>query len=334
MKEITDKLEHGILELFESERYQNYLRIMAKFHDYSLRNTVLISMQKPDATLVAGFSAWNTKFSRNVIRGEKGIRIIAPSPIKRKAMVDKIDPLTQKKELDSNGQPVKEQQEIMIPAYKVVTVFDVSQTQGKELPSIAVDELKNQVAQYKDFLSALEKTSPVPIHFKKIGGQAHGYYDLNNKSITIKEGMGELQTLKTAVHEIAHAKLHDVDFTIPEKERAPRKDAPTREVEAESVAYTVCQHYGLDTSDYSFGYIAGWSKGKELEELKGSLETIHTASKEIIQSIDLQMKEIQKTQKKEKNIEQGEKAETSKEKILESPPKRRRNRPSREPELE
>ena len=299
MKEITDRLEQGITELFDSERYKEYLKVMSRFHNYSFNNTLLIAMQKPDASLVAGFTAWKNNFQRNVIKGEKGIKIIAPSPFKVKQQTEKIDPHTRKPVMGKDGKPVMEEKEVTIPAYKVVSVFDVSQTEGKELSDIAVDELTGDVERYKDFFTALEKTSPVPIGFEKIIGGAHGYYHLEDKRIAIDEGMSELQTLKTAIHEIAHAKLHDIDLNAPKDEQQPRVDRRTREVEAESVAYTVCQHYGLDTSDYSFGYVAGWSSGRELAELKGSLETIRSTAAEIINSIDEHIAQIQKEQDKE-----------------------------------
>ena len=293
LKEITDRLEQGIKELFESERYKEYLRVMSKFYNYSFNNTLLIAMQKPDASLVAGFTAWKNNFKRNVIKGEKGIRILAPAPFKVKREMEKLDPQTQQPIIGKDGKPVTEEQEVTIPAFKVVSVFDVSQTEGKELPNIGVDELTGDVEQYKDFFAALERTSPVPIGFEKIESGAHGYYHLEEKRIAIDEGMSELQTLKTAIHEVSHAKLHDIDLNAPKDEQQVRPDRRTREVEAESVAYTVCQHYGLDTSDYSFGYVAGWSSGKELTELKGSLETIRSAANEIINSIDEHLKEIQ-----------------------------------------
>ena len=300
LKEITDRLEQGITELFDSERYKEYLRVMSKFHNYSFNNTLLIAMQKPDASLIAGFTAWKNQFQRNVKKGEKGIKIIAPSPFKIKQETEKIDPQTQKPVIGKDGKPVTEEKEITIPAYKVVSVFDVSQTEGKELPDIAVDALTGDVEQYSDFFAALEKTSPVPIGFEKIEGGAHGYYHLEDKRIALDEGMSELQTLKTAIHEIAHAKLHDIDLNAPKDEQQPRVDRRTREVEAESIAYTVCQHYGLDTSDYSFGYVAGWSSGRELAELKSSLETIRSAAADIINSIDGHIAELQKQHEAEK----------------------------------
>ena len=299
LKEITDRLEQGIMELFDSDRYKEYLRIMSKFHNYSFNNTLLIAMQKPDASLVAGFQSWKNNFKRNVVKGEKGIKILAPSPFKIKQEMEKIDPATQKPVIGADGKPVKEEKEITISAFKVVLVFDVSQTEGKELPDIAVDMLTGDVECFKDVFAALEKTSPVPIGFEKIEGNSHGYYHLEEKRIAIDEGMSELQTIKTAIHEIAHAKLHDIDPNAPKEEQAGRPDRRTREVQAESVAYAVCQHYGLDTSDYSFGYVAGWSSGRELDELKRSLETIRSIAAEIINSIDEHLQEIQKERDKE-----------------------------------
>ena len=306
LKEITDRLEQGITELFESERYKEYLRVMSKFHNYSFNNTLLIAMQKPDASLVAGFSSWKNNFGRNVMKGEKGIKIIAPSPFTVKQEVEKTDPQTGKPVIGKDGKPVTEEKEIKVPAYKVVSVFDVSQTEGRELPDIAVNELTGDVDRFKDFFAALEQAAPVPVGFEKIEGGAHGYYHLEEKRIAIDEGMSDLQTLKTAIHEIAHAKLHDIDLNAPKEEQKPRVDRRTREVEAESVAYTVCQHYGLDTSDYSFGYVAGWSSGKELAELRGSLETIRSTAAEMINAIDGHFAELQKAQEKEKAQPQHE----------------------------
>ena len=215
LKEITDRLEQGITELFDSERYKEYLRVMSKFHNYSFNNTLLIAMQKPDASLIAGFSAWKNNFGRNVMKGQKGIKILAPSPFKIKKEMEKIDPQTQKVIIGKDGKPVTEEKEITIPAFKVVSVFDVSQTEGRELPDIAVNMLTGDVEHYKDVFAALEKTSPVPVAFEKIEGGAHGYYHLEDKRIALDEGMSELQTLKTLIHEIAHAKLHDIDLNAP-----------------------------------------------------------------------------------------------------------------------
>ena len=310
MKEITDRLETGIQELFESERYKAYLTAMSKFHNYSFNNTLLIAMQKPDASLVAGFGKWRDDFERHVKKGEKGIKILAPSPYKVKKQMEKIDPATQKPVIGADGKPVTEEREIEIPAFRVVTVFDVSQTEGKEIPDIAVSELTGSVEQYQDFFAALEKASPVPIAFENIEGGAHGYYHLEEKRIAIDEGMSELQTLKTAIHEIAHAKLHAIDKDAPATEQADRLDRRTREVQAESVAYAVCQHYGLDTSDYSFGYVAGWSSGRELSELKASLETIRKAANELITDIDGHLAQLQQEREAKQEAEQPQEQQT------------------------
>ena len=296
MKEITDKLEDGIRGIFDSEKYAEYLAAMSKFHNYSFNNTILIAMQ--GGTLVKGYSQWEKEFERHVKPGEKGIKIIAPAPFKVKQEVKKLDPNTQQPIIGADGKPVMEEKEVTIPAYKVVTVFDVSQTEGKELPSIGVNALTGDVEHFKDVLAALEKVSPVPINFEEIKGSAHGFYSLADKRIAIQEGMSQLQTLKTAIHEIAHAKLHDIDLNAPKEERENLPDQRTREVQAESVAYTVCQHYGLDTSDYSFGYVAGWSTGREMDELKSSLETIRSTAAEIINGIDARIAELQKDQEK------------------------------------
>ena len=305
LKEITDRLEQGILEVFESERYKEYLRVMSKFHHYSFNNTLLIAMQKPDASLIAGFNAWKNTHGRTVKKGEKGIRIIAPAPFKVKQEMERLDPKTNMPVIGADGNVLTEEKEITIPAYKVVSVFDVSQTEGRELPSIGVNKLTGDVSQYEDFFAALKKASPVPIALEQIEGSAHGYYHLAEKRIAIDDDMSELQTLKTAIHEIAHAKLHDIDLNAPKEEKEKRPDQRTREVEAESVAYSVCQHYGLDTSEYSFGYVAGWSSGRELTELKGSLETVRLAASELIDSIDEHFKALQR----EKEHELSEKDE-------------------------
>ena len=290
LKEITDKLEQGVTELFESERYKEYLKVMARFHRYSFNNTLLIAIQKPDATHLAGFQAWK-KLGRHVKKGEKGIKVIAPAPYKKKIEVGRVDPHTMKPILGSDGKPLTEEKEIMVPAYKAVSTYDVSQTEGKPLPSIAVDELTGSVESYDNFLAALEKVSPVPIGFEDIAGSAHGYFSLVDKRIAIQEGMSELQTLKTLIHEISHAKLHDFDLDAPKDER-PEIDRNTKEVQAESIAYCVCQRYGLDTSDYSFGYVAGWSNGKDVKELRSSLEVIRDTAAEIIDSLDGHLMEM------------------------------------------
>ena len=289
VREITDKLEQGIKELFESEKFKEYLTTMSKFYNYSFNNTLLIAMQKPDATLIAGYTSWQRNFDRHVMKGEKGIKILAPAPYKAQEEREKIDPATQKPVLDADGKPVTETVEVLRPAFKVVSVFDVSQTDGKELPDIAVDELTGSVENYAAFFEALKQESPVPISFEDIPGGAKGYFSHVENRIAIQEGMSEIQTVKTAIHEIAHAKLHAIK---PDEKVAPeeRKDRHTKEVEAESVAYTVCQRYSIETSDYSFGYIAGWSSDKDTKELKGSLETIRSTAAEMIESIDAKLK--------------------------------------------
>ena len=299
MKEITDRLEQGILGLYESDRYADYLRTMSKFHDYSLNNTILIAMQ--GGNLVKGYKQWEKEFDRHVKPGEKAIKIIAPAPFTVKKQVEKIDPDTQKPVFDKNGKAVTEEKEIQIPAFRVVSVFDVSQTEGKELPDLGIKELTGDVEQYQDFFAALERTSPFDISFEALGGSVKGRCNYEEKRIFINEGMDELQNIKTAIHEIAHATLHDIDKDAPE-----RPDRRTREIQAESVAYAACQHYGLDTSDYSFGYIAGWSSGKELAELKGSLETIRSTAAKLIDTIDGHFVEIQQAQDKEQTTEQAQ----------------------------
>lgn len=301
MKEITDRLETGIQELFESERYKAYLTSMAKFHSYSFNNTLLIAMQ--GGQLVAGYNKWRDEFHRHVKKDEKGIKILAPAPYKVKKEVPKLDEQGQPV-IDKDGNPVTEKKEIQVPAFKIVSVFDVSQTEGEPLPSIGVDELAGNVEQYEDFFKALEQTSPVPMAFEDIPGGSHGYYHLTEKRIAIQENMSELQTLKTAIHEIAHAKLHAIDPEAPVTEQANRPDSRTREVQAESVAYAVCQHYGLDTSDYSFGYVAGWSSGKDLKELRASLETIRATAHELITAIDGHLAELQQQRQAQQTVEQ------------------------------
>ena len=304
VREITDKLEQGIKELFESERFKEYLRTMSKFYNYSFNNTLLIAMQKPEATYVAGYTSWQRNFDRQVMKGEKGIKILAPAPYKTQEEREKVDPVTQKPVIGADGKAVTETVEVLRPAFKVVSVFDVSQTDGKELPDIIVDELKGTVENYEAFFDALKQESPVPICFEDIPGGAKGFFSPVESRIAIQEGMSEIQTVKTAIHEIAHAKLHAFK---PDEKAAPedKKDRHTKEVEAESVAYTVCQRYGIETSDYSFGYIAGWSSGKETKELKSSLDTIRKTAAEMIEGIDAKLKVLlaEKAQSEEKAAE-------------------------------
>ena len=291
VQEITEKLEQGIKELFESEKYKTYLNTMSKFHNYSFNNTMLIAMQKPDATLVAGFKAWQKNFDRHVKKGEKGIRILPPAPYKIKEERDKIDPVTQELLLDKDGNPQKEEVEITIPAFRAVSVFDVAQTDGKPIPELAAKELLSDVEGYQDMIRAVEAISPVPIELEEIAGDSKGYYDREAKRIAVQENMSESQTLKTMIHEVAHSKLHSKEV---EQDEQMRKDRNTKEVEAESIAYTVCQHFGVDTSDYSFGYIAGWSSGRDTKELRASMDTIRRTASELITGIEEQLQELQR----------------------------------------
>ena len=291
VKEITDKLEEGLKELFESEKYKSYLNTMSKFHNYSFNNTLLIAMQKPEATLVAGYKAWQKNFDRHVNKGEKAIRILAPAPYKIKEERDKLDPVTGELLFDENGMPQKENVEITIPAFRPVSVFDVSQTDGKPIPELETAELLQTVEGYEDFVKALIEVAPVPIGFEDIPGESKGYFHTEEKRIAVQENMSESQTLKTMVHEVAHSMLHNKE--LDKDMDAPVKDRNTKEVEAESIAYTVCQHFGIDTSDYSFGYIAGWSSGKEMRELKASLDTIRRTASELITGIEGQLQALQ-----------------------------------------
>ena len=293
MKEITDRLEHGIMGVFENGRYTDYLQTLSKFHNYSFNNTVLIAMQ--GGTFVKGYQQWKKEFDRHVKPDEKSIKILAPSPYIVKREVEKIDPQTQKPIIGKDGKPVTETKEIQIPAFKIVSVFDVSQTEGKEIPGITDNELTGDVEQYRDFFTALERTSPFAMGFEALEGTVKGRCFYDGQRIAINEGMSELQNVKTAIHEIAHATLHNIDRDAPE-----RPDRSTREVQAESIAYTVCQHYGLDTSDYSFNYIATWSSGRELAELKKSLATIRSTAADLINTIDGHLAEIRKEREAEK----------------------------------
>ena len=291
VQELTNKLEQGLQDLFNSDSYRNYLSTMSKFHNYSFNNTLLIAMQKPDATLVAGYKAWQKNFERHVNKGEKAIRILAPAPYKIKEERDKIDPVTQELLLDKDGNPQKEEVEITIPAFRAVSVFDLSQTDGKPIPELTAKELLSDVEGYQDMIRAVEAISPVPIELEEIAGDSKGYYDREAKRIAVQENMSESQTLKTMIHEVAHSKLHSKEV---EQDEQMRKDRNTKEVEAESVAYTVCQHFGVDTSDYSFGYIAGWSSGRDTKELRASMDTIRRTASELITGIEEQLQELQR----------------------------------------
>ena len=317
VKEITDKLEQGIKDLFNSDRYKEYLSAMSKFHNYSFRNTILILMQKPDASYIAGFNTWKNEFKRAVRKGEKGIKILAPAPYKKEI---------EETAHDKNGNPILNAdgsnrtttKTITVPAFKITTVFDLSQTDGKEIPTIA-NQLTGNVEDYEKFFRALKEISPVPVELEDIDRAANGYYHLTEKRIAVRNDLSEMQTIKTAIHEIAHAKLH----ALPEKEENEvieddRPDNRTREVQAESIAYTVCQHFGIDTSDYSFGYVAGWSSGKETAELKASLEVIRTTADEMITDISEKLKELEKVQENDidgKDTKQADKAKNTSKKL-------------------
>ena len=300
LKEITDSIEQGIQNLFQSDRYAQYLRTMSRFHRYSVNNTMLIYMQKPDATLVAGFNKWHDKFSRNVMRGEKGIKIIAPTPFKKKIEEEKLDPDTKIPMRDADGRVIMEEKKIKIPMYKVVSVFDVSQTEGKPLPTLANDLMGN-VKRYELFMEALRRSSPVPFAFEAMEPSTDGYFSEKDQRIAIRSGMSEVQTVSAAVHEITHATLHNYEQARlaaaqgNEAAEPPKpKDRRTEEVEAESVSYAVCQYYGIQTGENSFGYIASWSKDKELPELRASLETINKTASGLISDIDQNFREVLK----------------------------------------
>ena len=295
VKEITDRLEAGVLELMNSESYKTFLKTMAHFHAYSLNNTILIALQRPDSTYVAGYAAWKKNFGRQVLKGEQGIRILAPTPYKKKMEVAVIDPATGQARINPDGTKATEMKEIMVPAFKVVHVWDVAQTEGRPLPSIGVNELTGDVKQYEMFFEALKRSCPVPISFEQIDSGAKGYYHTVDHRIALQEGMSQVQTIKTLIHELGHSYLHSKDpKELPPEE--PRLTRNAKEVEAESVAYTVAQHFGIETGDYSFAYIAGWSAGKDTPELKASLDRIRKAADELITTIDGHLAELQKEQ--------------------------------------
>ena len=290
LKEISERLEQGVKEIFTSERYTEYLNTMSKFHNYSFNNTLLITMQKPEATLVAGYQAWQKKFNRHVKRGEKGIQIIAPTPVREKQEIEKIDPDTQEPIIGEDGQPETEIVEMIIPRFRVATVFDVSQTEGEPIAELEVPELTGSVQFYDTFMQALQNISPVPIRMMNVEGDAKGYYHQTEKYIAIKEDMSNVQTMKTGVHEVSHALLHDREVMDAE---GVLKDQTTKEVEAESIAYIVCNHFGLDTSEYSFTYIASWCESRDMKALKASMDTIRKTSAEVIENIEAQMHELE-----------------------------------------
>ncbi|MBM6938783.1 DUF4316 domain-containing protein [Pseudoflavonifractor phocaeensis] len=297
LQQITAGIEQGIKELFESEKYMRYLSVMSRFHRYSVNNTMLIYMQKPDATLVAGYNKWKNQFERHVKRGEHGITIIAPTPFKKKIEEQKLDPDTKAPILDAEGKAVMEEKEIEIPMFRPVKVFDVSQTDGKPLPELA-SSLSGNVQNYEAFMEALRRSAPVPLSVEPMAANMDGYFSPDQQRIAIRAGMSEVQTVSAAVHEIAHSKLHNYAKAQEEAARAGDKEPPkkkdrnTEEVEAESISYAVCQYYGIQTGENSFGYIANWSQGKELPELRASLETINKAAGELIADIDRHYKVI------------------------------------------
>ena len=288
MKEITEKLEQGVANIFSSEKYQIFLNTMAKFPQYSYNNNLLIMLQKPDATLCQSYTGWK-KMGRFVKRGEKGIRILAPTPFKIDREQNKLDEKGQTI-LDKDGEPVKEKVQIDMTGFKPVSTFDLSQTEGEPLPTLGVEELTGSVEGYAKLFEAIKEASPVSVAFENIKGGAKGYFQTSENRIAIKEGMSEAQNVKTLIHEMAHAKLHNM--TVQKARDDGGQTRSSKEVEAESVAYTVCQHYGIDTSDYSFAYVAGWSKGKEMPELKESLGTIQKAASELITAIDEKVQEL------------------------------------------
>ena len=297
LQQITAGIEQGIKELFESEKYMRYLSVMSRFHRYSVNNTMLIYMQKPDATLVAGYNKWKNQFERHVKRGEHGITIIAPTPVKKKIEEQKLDPDTKAPILDAEGKAVMEEREVEIPMFRPVKVFDVSQTDGKPLPELA-STLSGSVQNYEAFMEALRRSAPVPLSVEPMAANMDGYFSPDQQRIAIRAGMSEVQTVSAAVHEIAHSKLHNYAQVQEEAARAGDKEPPkkkdrnTEEVEAESISYAVCQYYGIQTGENSFGYIANWSQGKELPELRASLETINKAAGELIADIDRHYKVI------------------------------------------
>ena len=296
LKEITDRIEAGIRDIFESgdmDKYRNYLRTMSRFHNYSLNNQALIHLQRPDATLVAGYNRWRDKFSRHVLRGEKGITIIAPTPYKKKIEQEKLDPDTKLPILDADGKVVTEEKEIEIPMFRPVKVFDYAQTDGKPLPervASPVANLTGSVENYEAFMEALRRSSPVPVEVKPLSADMDGYFSPKSQSITLREGMSEVQTVSAAVHEIAHAKLHNYALQQPEERR--HKSRNTEEVEAESISFMVCAYFGIETGANSFGYVATWSKNAELPEFRASLDTIGKTANGIITDVEKHFAEV------------------------------------------
>lgn len=298
VKALTEQLEAGVKEVFESEQYKTYLKTMSKFHQYSFGNVLLILMQCPEASLVAGFQTWKRHFGRTVKKGEHGIQIIAPTQRSRLVKQDRLDPDTQRPVIGLDGVPEQEPVFVNYQSFRVTYVFDVSQTEGKGLPSYGVDELTGDVPYFDSMFSAVEKLAPVPIEYRPAAA-AKGSYNCLERKIYVNEGMSQVQTLKTLIHETAHALLHDSSVLDDE---IPKKDRHTKEVEAESIAYVVCQHFGIDTSDYSFPYVTGWSRGKELPELKASLECISRTAAGMIDSVEKSCAELTAEKSKEKYV--------------------------------
>lgn len=317
LKEITDKLEQGVQDVFQSDSYKELLNVMARMPHYSINNQILIAMQtNGQATMCQSFTGWK-QMGRYVKSGEKGIKIFAPAPYTIQKEMDKLD-AQGKPVLDSDGEPVKETQEVTVNAFKVVNTFNISQTDGKEIPTIGVDELPGDVDRFSALMAALTEVCPVPIAFEDIPGDTKGYYSQTEKRIAIQEGMSEVQTVKTALHEMAHQKLHAKEVVAKSDDKSRR----SKEVEAESVAFVVCQHYGIDTSDYSFGYVAGWSAGKETPELKTSLQTIRDAASQMISAIDDKLEERAKAKETTKKKSVKEKLAEGKEKAAKTPVRR------------
>lgn len=298
LKEITDSIETGLKELFDSEKYKQYLQTMSRFHNYSVNNQMLIHMQKPNATLVAGFNKWRDQFSRNVKKGEKGIKIIAPTPYKKKIEETKLDPDTKLPMLDDNGKEIKVEKEIQIPMFRVVSVFDVSQTAGKPMPQLASD-LSGNVQNYDAFVEAIRRSASVPITFEPIDSNTDGYFSMDEQKIVIREGMSEVQTVSALLHELAHSKLHNAKVkgevsNDGQTEGTTKINRNFEEVMPESISFSVCAYYGIKTDENSIGYIGSWSSSEDLKELRASLEIINKASNEIITDIDKHFAAIKK----------------------------------------
>ena len=309
VKELTTQLEEGLNSLKDSDEYKKFLTCMSKFHSYSYNNTLLIMMQMPQATYVAGFNSWKNNFHRNVKKGEKGIKILAPSPYKK---------MVETKKTDKNGRSFIEEEEVTIPCFKPVTVFDVSQTEGEPIPELINGELESDVINYDLIKKALSQVSDVPISYTDIESDAKGYFDPKNSQIVIQSGMSQSQTIKTMIHEIAHSILHDY---TKQTDKTEKKDRNTKEVEAESVAFTVCKHFGINTDDYSFGYILGWSKDASLKEFKSSLETIQKCSSRIIGRTEAKLTDLEKTK-----VSIKDRLKESKERVLTQPKKQTKER--------